>query len=200
TRQNTSAADRLFGSAMARRESVRSGLQDCFRREYCSPFARVMAKQRQSAGPEAGMHLAKRHWQGEGPRAPAAPVSGKGAGVRVILVVWQPGKPPHLEARDSLLQWAREILPGWVRAPQYLQGPGPFAFFRETQDAEKCNRAARCGDLPIFVRYHRRCNRRELVGYGNTRSRWPHKRARLAGTFPIAGADKFPCPLHRIEG
>jgi hypothetical protein len=159
-----------------------------------------MVKQRQVAGPEAVMHLAKRHWQAMCRVTAQALLLLLGkCQVKVLLLVQQPAKPPHLEPQDSLLQRRPEILVGWGHAPQCLQGPDPFAFFRETLDAEKCNRAERYGDLPIFVRYRRRCNRRELVGYGNIRSRWPHKRARPAGTFPIAGADKSPCPLHRIE-
>jgi len=54
--QNTSAADPLSESAMARREPARSARQDCFLPESYLPFVRVMAKQRQFAGPAAEMH------------------------------------------------------------------------------------------------------------------------------------------------
>jgi len=156
-----------------------------------------MVKRRQSAGPKAVMRLAKRHWQAKCQVTAQALLLGN-CRVKVILLVQQPAKPPHLEPQDSLLQQGREILLGRVRAHQYLRGPGPFAFFREILDAEKCNLAARYADLPIFARYHRRCNRRGFVGYGNTRSRLLHKRVRPAGTFPIVGADKCPSPLRRI--
>ena len=52
-RRNTSAADPLSESAMVRLASVHSVPQDCFLPEYCSPFVRVMAKQRQTAVPAA---------------------------------------------------------------------------------------------------------------------------------------------------
>jgi len=115
----------------------------------------------------------------------------------------RPGRPPLLGPQvlqqDCRLRLATGIPRVRVRARQCLLGPGLFAFFREIPDVEKCNRAARCGDSPIFARYRRRCSRRGLVGYGNTRSRLLHKRVRLAGTFPIVDADKCPSRLRRIE-
>ncbi len=53
---------------MARREFAHSVRQDCFLREWRSPFVRVMAKQRQSAAPPAVMHLATPRWQAKLPQ------------------------------------------------------------------------------------------------------------------------------------
>jgi hypothetical protein len=106
---------------------------------------------------------------------------------------------PKVLQPDCRLRPATGILRARVRARQCLRGPGPFAFFREIPADRKCNRAARCGDYPISVRYRRRCSRRGLVGYGNRRSRLLRKRARPGRTFPIAGADKCPSPLRRIQ-
>ena len=183
---------------MARRESAQSVQQDCFLPEWRSPFVRVMAKQHRSAVPAAVVHLAKQHWQAKS-RAALQALLPANSRTKVKLLVQQPAKPQLLEPQDSLLRQAPEIPRARVRVRQCLQGPGPFAFFREIPDAQKCNRAARCGDLPIFVRCRQRCNRRGFVGYGNRRSRLLHKRVRPAGTFPIAGADKYPSPLRRIE-
>jgi hypothetical protein len=187
-----------------------------------------MAKQRESAAPAAVMHLAKPRWQAKSRATPRVllPASSRvmrrvllqansrvktaawrppllGLPVKVMLLVQQPAKPPllesHVHLKDSRLRRGMEIPLVRAHAHQYLRGPGPFAFFRETPDAEKCNPAARCGDLPIFARYHRRCNRRGFVGYGNTRSRLLHKHVRPAGTFPIVAADKCPSPLRRIQ-
>src|SRR5262245_66688180 len=97
--------------------------------------------------------------------------------------------------KDSRLRRVTEIPLVPVRARQYLRDPGPFAFFRGIPDAEKCNPAARCGDLPIFARYRRRCNPREFVGYGNKRSRLPRERWRRAGRSPIAGVAKCRTPF-----
>jgi hypothetical protein len=143
------------------------------------------------------MHLAKRRWQAKW-RATLRLLLQENYPARGMLVQ-QPAKPQLLEPQDSLLLQAQEIPQPRVRARPCLRGPDPFAFFRETPDVQKCNRAARCGDSPISARYRRRCNRRGLVDYGNRRSRLPHKRVRLAGTFPIAGVDKCPFLLRRIE-
>ena len=180
---------------MARRESARSVVpRGWFLPEWRSPVVQEMAKQRQSSVPAPVMHLAKPHWQAKSrARLPA------NSRTKVKLLVQQPAKPQLLEPQDSLLRQAPEIPRARVRVRQCLQGPGPFAFFREIPDAQKCNRAARCGDYPIFARYRWRCIRRAPVGYGNRHSHWLHKRARPARTFPIAGADKYPSPLRRIE-
>src|SRR5262245_30280206 len=108
------------------------------------------------------------------------------------------GRPPLL-GPQVLLRLATGIPRVRVRARQCLLGPVPCAFFREISDDQKCNRAVRCGDCPISAQYRRRCSRRGLVGYGNTRSRLLHKRVRPAGTSPIVDADKCPSPLRRIE-
>ena len=104
------------------------------------------------------------------------------ANLRVMRRAPQPAKLafPELQAppQDWLLPQAPAIPRAQVRARQCLQGPGPFAFFREILADRKCNRAARCGDCPTSARYRRRCNRRGLVGYGNRRSRLLRKRAR----------------------
>jgi hypothetical protein len=126
-----------------------------------------MAKQRQSPGPAAVMHLAEPHWQAN-------------SRAKVKLLAQKPAKPQRLEAQDQLLLQALEIPRALVRARQCLRGPGPSAFFREIPAAQKCNRAARCGDCPTSARYRRRCSRRGLVGYGNRRSRLLRKRARPA--------------------
>ena len=187
---------------MAQRESVRSVLQGCFRREQCSPFDQVMAKQRRSAVPPAAMHLAKLRQQGKSRVMPQTLLPGH-CQATVMLLGQQPAKrpPPELQVhlKDSRLRRLTEIPLLRARGRQCSRDPDPFAFFREIPDAEKCNRAARCGDLPIFVRCRQRCNRRGFVGYGNTRSRLLHTRARHAGTSPIVGVDKCQSPLRRIE-
>jgi hypothetical protein len=187
---------------MARRESAHSVRQDCFLPEQCSPFVPVMEKQRQSAAPEAVMHLAKLRRQAKSQATPGTLLPGN-CRTKVTLLVQQPAKPQLFELqvhlKDSRLRRVTEIPLLQARARQCSRDPGPFAFFREIPDAEKCNPAARCGDLPIFARYRRRCNRRGFVGYGNRRSRLLHTRARPAGTFPIVGADKCQSPLRRIE-
>ena len=48
---------------MARPAFARWVPQDCFLPEYCSPFVRVMAKQRQSVVPAVVMHLVKPRWK-----------------------------------------------------------------------------------------------------------------------------------------
>jgi hypothetical protein len=160
-----------------------------------------MVKQRQSAVPLAATHLAKLRRQAKSRVTPRTLLPGN-CRTKVRLVVQQPAKPPLLELqvhlKDSRLRRGMEIPLVRAHARQYLRGPGPFAFFRETPDAEKCNPAARCADLPIFDRYHRRCNRRGFVGYGNTRSRLLHKHVRPAETFPIVAEDKCQSPLRRI--
>jgi|SRR6516162_8178594 hypothetical protein len=163
-----------------------------------------MPKQHRSAVRAAVMHSATPHWQANSRVTPQALLSGN-CRTKVLLLVQQPAKLPlplfellvHL--KDWRLRRAMEIPLVPARAHQYLRDPGPFAFFLEIPDAEKCNPAARCADLPIFARYHRLCNRRGLAGYGNRRSRLPHKHVRPAGTFPIVAADKCPSPLRRIE-
>src|SRR4029077_13873999 len=102
-------------------------------------------------------------------------------------------RPPLLEPQVTEIPLAQ------VRARQCLRGPGPLAFFREIPAAQKCNRAARYGDCPTSVRYRRRCSRRGLVGDDNKRSRLLRKRARPARTCLIAGADKYPSLLRRIQ-
>jgi hypothetical protein len=67
-----------------------------------------------------------------------------------------------------------------ARARQYLQCPGPSAFFRETPVARKCNRAARCDALPICAQYRPPHNRRALAGCDNKCSRSQRKHARRA--------------------
>src|SRR5262245_26574211 len=161
-----------------------------------------MEKQPRSADPAAVMHSARPHWQAKSQVTQRALLPGN-CQTKAMPLVQQAAKPALLELqahlKDSRLRQATETLLEQVHAHQYLRDPDPFAFFREIPDAEKCNPAARCADLPIFARYHRRCNRRGLVGYGNRRSHLLHKRARPAGTFPIVAADKCRSPLRRIE-
>jgi hypothetical protein len=80
------------------------------------------------------------------------------------------------------------VLP--ARAPRRSQDPGPYASFRETLVARKCNRAVRCGARPICVRYRPRRNRRGFAGCDNRCSRSQNKRARRARPFPIVAGDK----------
>src|SRR5262245_39282205 len=181
---------------MARRESARSVRQDCFRRELCSPFDQVTEKQRRSAVPPAVMHLANLRRQGRSRVMAKLLVTADPPSLRLRRTSW---RPPLLVRQDLRLRRVTEIPLVRGRARLYLRGPGPFAFFREIPDAEKCNRAVRCGDLPIFARCHRLCNRRGFVGYGNRRTRLLRTRARRAGTFPIVAEDKCPSPLRRIE-
>src|SRR5712691_1724123 len=132
-----------------------------------------MEKQRRSAVPAAVMHLAEPRWQGKSRATPRTLLQGnsqvKTAGwrppllelpVKVMLLVKPPLFELQVHLKDSRLRRVTEIPLVRARARQYLRGPVPFAFFREIPDAEKCNPAARCGDLPICARYHRRCNRR----------------------------------------
>jgi len=161
-----------------------------------------MEKLRRSADPVAAMHWARPHGQAK-PRVTQRALLQENCQTKAMLLVHQPAKPallelqPHL--KDLRLRQRTETLLEPARAPQCLRGPAPFAFFQETPDVEKCNRAVRYADFPISARYRWRCNRREFVGYGNRRSRSLHKRARPAGTFPIAVADKCPSPLRRIQ-
>jgi hypothetical protein len=161
-----------------------------------------MAKQRRSADLPVAMHLAKLHRQGKSRVMPQWLLP-ENCQTTVMLLVQQPAKPPLFELqvhlKDSRLRRVTKIPVLRARGRQCLRGPGPFAFFREIPDAEKCNPVARYDDLPIFARCRRRCNRRGFVGYGNRRSRLLHTRARPAGTFPIVGADKCQSPLRRIE-
>ena len=186
-RRNTSAADLPSGSGTSRRESVRSVRRDCFPREQCSPFVPVMAKP---------------HWRAK-PRVTMRRLLPGNYQTKVMLLRQLPAKPLLLELqvhlKDSRLLRQMETPAVRARAHQYLRGPDPCAFFLEVPDAEKCNPAARCGDLPTSARCHRRCNRHGFVGYGNRHSRLLHTRARPAGTFLIAGADKCLSPLRRFE-
>jgi hypothetical protein len=115
------------------------------------------------------MHLAKTRWQAKSRLM-----------LRMLLLVKTAGSRPallELQAQAKLLVQQPAIPLAQVRARQCLRGPDPFAFFREIPVAQKCNRAACYGECPIFSRYRRRCSRRELVEYGNRRSRLLRKRA-----------------------
>lgn len=205
---------------MARRESAHSVRQDCFLRESCSPFAQVMAKQRRCA---ARAELAMCEQQPNLPAKARAIPPGllqanslatrrqqrlrANSWTKPILLVQQPAKPLLGQKEPLLLQALGKdwrllqplLLRVRARARLCRRDPGPFAFFRETPAAQKCNRVARCGDYPTCARYHWQCSRRELVGYDNTHSRWLHKRARLARTFPTAVADKCLFLLRQSE-
>src|SRR5437868_828684 len=80
-----------------------------------------------------------------------------------------------------------------VRARRCLRCPGPFAFFRETQVAQKCSHAARFGDFPIRAQCRLPRNPGELVACDSKCSHWPRKRVRRARTFLIAVADRCRC-------
>jgi hypothetical protein len=82
---------------MARRASAHSVQQGCFLREWCSPFVRVMAKQRQCVVLAAVMHLAKPHWQAKS-RAMLQQLLPES--FRTKVMQQQPAKPPLLEPRD----------------------------------------------------------------------------------------------------
>jgi hypothetical protein len=84
-----------------------------------------------------------------------------------------------------------------ARARRCLRCPGPFAFSQVALAARRCNRAARCGGYPIFVRYRPPRNRRVLAGCDSKCSRSQHKPVRRGRTFPIAAADKCRCLPHR---
>ena len=201
TRQNTSAVDRLSGSAMAAGSLLQLdlGLPQRLRLETAkleqqrargSLVLLVQAKLRellQQANLRTWARLrlkAKRLSAADWPPA---------AGLR------RPGRPPLLVPQGWRLRRVTEIPRVRVRARQCLLGPVPCAFFREISDDQKCNRAVRCGDCPISAQCRWRCSRRGLAGCGNRRSRLLHKRVRLAGTFPIVDADKCPSRLRRIE-
>jgi|SRR6266480_1059301 len=108
---------------------------------------------------------------------------------------------PAARARlqDSLLLRVEQPAVLLARARQYSRYPGPCAPSPEKPAARKCNRAARCGDHPIFARYRLPRNRRVLAGYDNRCSRLPHKRAGRARPFPIAALDRCRCLPRRIE-
>ena len=99
TRQNTSVADRLSGSAMARRESAHSARLDSRHPEWCLPFGRGMAKQHRSAVPAAAMHLAGTHWQVKS-RAMQRAQSQVNCRAKVERLLQQPAKPQLLEQQD----------------------------------------------------------------------------------------------------
>ena len=80
-----------------------------------------------------------------------------------------------------------------ARARRCSRCPVPCAFSPETPGARKCNREARCGGYPIPARYPLPRIRDALADCDNKRSRSQRKRARRAGTFPIAAADKCLC-------
>jgi hypothetical protein len=94
-------------------------------------------------------------------------------------------RPPLLEAQDFLLLLAR------VR--QCSRGPGPCALSQERQVVQKCNRAVRCGDHPIFDRCQPPHKARGLADCDNRCSRSQRKRARRVRPFQIAALDKYPC-------
>jgi hypothetical protein len=83
------------------------------------------------------------------------------------------------------------LLPARVR--RCSQDPGPYAFFRETLVARKCNRAVRCDGPPISARCRPRRNRRGPAGCDSKCSRSQRKRAGLAQPYPIAAEDKRRC-------
>src|SRR5438094_8587376 len=84
-----------------------------------------------------------------------------------------------------------------ARARRCLRCPGPSAFSQETLSARKCNRAARCDDFPIFVRYRPPRNRRALAGCDNKCSRSQRRRVARAHTLLDAVADQWRCVLRR---
>src|SRR5262245_35135880 len=117
-----------------------------------------MAKPRQSAAPGAVIHLVRWHWQvmSQVTRRALLPANSR---TKVMLQEQHRAKLQLPGLRDSLLRQALEIPRVRVRVRQCLRGPGPYAFFREIPGAEKCNPAARYGDLPTSARCRRRCNR-----------------------------------------
>jgi hypothetical protein len=83
-------------------------------------------------------------------------------------------------------------------APRHSPGLGRCASSPKILVVRKCNRAARCGDRPIFAQYRPLNNRRALAGCDNRCSRSQRKHARRARTFPIAALDRYRCLPHRI--
>ena len=88
---------------MARRESAHSVRQGCFHPEWCSPFVRVMAKQRRSVVPAAVMHLVEPRWQAKSRATLSLPVQ---ANSRVKTAGW---RPPLLELPASSLAMERAL-------------------------------------------------------------------------------------------
>ena len=102
----------------------------------------------------------------------------------LVALVWA-----NLETLLATLRVLREkrqrrLEPGWPvrreRARRCSRCPGPSAFSQETPAVRKCNRAARCGDHPIFARYPLPHTRRGPADCDNRCSRSQRKRARRA--------------------
>src|SRR5262249_9615852 len=111
----------------------------------------------------------------------------------ILPVLWK--KRPVPARRVAQRQPAKGSPVPQGRARRYLRCPGPFAFSQGTPSARKCNRAARCDDFPIFVRYRPPHNRRALAGCDNKCSRSQRRPVPRARTFLIAVADKCRCLL-----
>jgi len=61
-------------------------------------------------------------------------------------------------------------------AHRYWQDPDPSAFFLTERACRRCNRAVRCGGLPIFGRYRSQRTRHGLVHCDNNYSHSPRRR------------------------
>jgi len=108
----------------------------------------------------------------------------------------------HPAARVKPSELQRQLAEGsavlQARVRRYWRGPGPCAFSQEIPADRKCNRAARCGDRPIFARYRPPRNRRAPADCDNKCSRSRRKRVRRAPPFLIAAEDKYLCLPRRI--
>jgi len=99
----------------------------------------------------------------------------------------------RVRLQDLPLRRAERFPVPLARARQYSKDPGPYAFFRETLVAQKCNRGVRCGGRPISARCRRPRNRREPAGCDNRCSRSRRKRAPHVRPFRIAAEDRRRC-------
>src|SRR6266404_4475840 len=109
----------------------------------------------------------------------------------------RPASAPQATLREMHHQLEEDFVVLQARARRCLRGPGPFAFSQVALAARRCNRAARCGDYPIFAQYRPPRIRRVLAGYDSKCSHSQRKPVRRGRTFPIAAADNDRCLPHR---
>jgi hypothetical protein len=109
----------------------------------------------------------------------------------------RPASAPRATQQEMHHQLQEDSAVLQARARRCLRVPGPFAFSQVALAARRCNRAAHCGDYPIFARYLPPRIRGALAGCDSKCSRSQRKPVRRGRTFPIAAADKYRCLPHR---
>ena len=100
--------------------------------------------------------------------------------------------PLRVKQQHLALVKRRFLLPQ-ARVFRCLKDRVPSAFGRAALGDRICNRAARCGDPPIFDRRRRRRNRRAPARYGTRNSHWRCKRVGRARPFRIWEPDRRRC-------